>query len=365
MIRIPILCLALLAASAAGGQQKCDTCSMPGVSGAPSPAGADAAAQELRKLDAELDRAILAGDKEAVAAILADDMMSLDDGETVLDKEHRLKRVGKSPPSMNFTIETRDVAVKIFGDAAVVTSRKKQTWELNGRPDARTFRETNTYVRREGRWRLVVSQRSDEAPPYAARDVAFDLPSDPAHTLGNPDATIVLYEYSDYQCPFCRRFAAETLARVKKEYIDSGRVALVFRNYPLEMHPRAFPAAIAAECAVPEGKFWAMNERILREPAALSSEDFARDAREIGLDSDRFDRCVEDASIADGIRRGIREAAALGIAGTPQFVIGVRTAGDSTVRAVRMIEGAYPYEIFQATLEGVLRTRGAAPAEGR
>jgi protein-disulfide isomerase len=352
------LALGLLWIGPARGQQKCDTCAMPGPSATPAAKASKPSGDDLVKLDAALDRAKAAGDKEAVAAILGEDAISLDDGEKVATRADMLGRVRKWPPETKFSLQVQDAQVKLLGDAAVVTSRKTMSWVMNGIPKARTSRETNTYARRQGRWVLVVSQRSDEALPYSAKDVAVDLPFDAARALGDPRARVVLFEYSDYQCPFCRQFAAETLDRVRKEYVDTGRVQLVFHNYPLESaHPRALPAAVAAECAGAQGKFWAMNERLLREPVELSAEDFMRDARDLGLDPDRFGHCVESPATAEAIRKEMHDAGIVGVGGTPMFVIGIRNAGDQTVHALRMIEGAYPYEVFRATLEGTLRAR--------
>ena len=133
---------------------------------------------------------------------------------------------------------------------------------------------------------------------------------------------------------------------------------MIFRDNPLEdRHPRAFAAAIAAQCAATAGKFWEMNERLLRDPVELSDGALARDAREIGIDPAKFESCVGDAAVAQRIRDGMKEAVNVGVRGTPIFVIGVRRPGESTVHALRMIEGAHPYEVFKTTLDGVIRSR--------
>jgi len=100
-----------------------------------------------------------------------------------------------------------------------------------------------------------------------------------------------------------------------------------------------------------------MNERLLRDPPELSDEALARDARELGIEPAQFQRCVSDPATAQRVRAGMREAEGYGVGGTPIFVVGVRKPGDSTVRGLRMIEGAFPYEVFQTTLDGVIRSR--------
>ena len=353
-----LACLCLLATPAVAQQKPtCDGCAMPSASTPPRAAEPGSASQDLEKLDADLDRATLAGDKAAAASLLADGMISVDGEGEVTDRDKWLSRIRPAPASMKTSISSSGTQVKQFGDTAVLISKKTRHWEMNGRPNSFDYHEAKTYVMRDGGWRLAVSQHFEETPPYVARDVAFDLPFDASQASGDRNAAIVLYEFSDYECPFCRKFAAETLARVETDYVRPGRVALVFRNYPLEMHPRAFDAAVAGECAASSGKFWSMNEKLLRDPVALSKEDFARDAKEAGIEPAAFERCVNDPATAERIRRQMAEAAAVGVRGTPMFVIGVRKPGGASVRAIRMIDGAYPYEIFQATLDSLIHAR--------
>jgi protein-disulfide isomerase len=342
----------------AQGQQMCNTCSVPSVGGSETAKAEDPRWEELKRLDVELDNAKLRGDKAAVTTALAEGMIEVGASGDVTEREKVLARVRASSPALKMSISAADAQVKLFGDTAIVTSKKTRRWERNGRPDSMDYRETNTYVRRDGRWLRISSQHSEEPPPYSAKDVAFDLPFNETLAFGDKNAPIVIFEFSDYECPFCRRFAAETLSRVEKEYIRTGRAALVFRDYPLEAsHPRAFAAAIASQCAASAGKFKEMNERLMQDPVELSDEALAHDAREIGIDPAAFGRCVGDPATAQKIRAGMSEADRLGIRGTPVFVIGARKTGETTVHALRMIEGAYPYEVFQATLDGALRAR--------
>jgi protein-disulfide isomerase len=83
--------------------------------------------------------------------------------------------------------------------------------------------------------------------------------------LGNPNAPVKIVEFSDFECPFCRRFYQDTFPQLKKEYIDTGKVALYYRHLPLPMHPNAKPFANAAECANEQGKFWQMHDQIFKE----------------------------------------------------------------------------------------------------
>ncbi len=357
--------LALAAASLVAAQENprdktCGSCSVPSFSATPqAPAVAESPGRDVETRDDEIDRRMLAGDRPGLAALLDDRMISIGEDGSVTPREKILDRIRPPLPSLRVSITPSEVAVHLFGDIAVVTAKKKRTWEVGGETRSFEYHEANTWIRRDGQWKLATSLRTFEPPPYAAADVSFVLPYDGSEALGEKDATVVLYEFSDYECPFCRRFAQETFSRIEKEYVRIGRVAVVYRDNPLEtQHPRAMAAALAGQCAAAQGKLWAMNERLLRDPVALSEEDFARDAREIGLDAAAFDLCRRDPATSARIHREMKEASALGVRGTPIFVIAVRRPGEATARAVRMIEGAQPFEVFQKTLDGLFRARG-------
>jgi len=211
---------ALAVASAGSGQNTCAApCPAPSLSttqaaAAPAAPTPNPRVAEVEKADAEIDRAMLWGDRPAAEAILDDAMISVVGIDAVRTREQILERIRprKTPPTS--TITPSQVTVTFAGDTAVLTARKTSTFQFNGHSDSRQYRETNTYARRDGRWRLVSSVTTDEDRPYVAPDVSLDLDFDPSSALGAANAPVVLYEFSDYECPFCRRFAAETLSRV-------------------------------------------------------------------------------------------------------------------------------------------------------
>jgi protein-disulfide isomerase len=194
-----------------------------------------------------------------------------------------------------------------------------------------------------------------EPPPYSAADVRFDVAVDPGSIKGSRDSTVVLMEFVDYQCPLCRKFAAETMDRLQADYVTPGKVGLAARNLPLdEIHPLAFGAAKAARCAAEQGKFWEMDERMIRGTLALAPADLNAHAKALNLDPDRFGRCIGDEKTSAAILREKSDAARMGITGTPYFLIGVRKPGSSDIIAVRLIKGAQPYSVFKAALDSVI-----------
>jgi protein-disulfide isomerase len=335
-------------------------CSAPSLAAPPTPAAAppamSTAAKELAEIDAAIDQAAIRGDRDAIARQLDDAMFSIDaNSGSMQTREQLLKQVSPSAPALQYKTVESDVVVKTLGDMAVISSKKADSWMSEGRTDTRLYHETNTYARRGGAWKMIVSVHAEDPPPYSPKDVAFDVPFDPVQALGDSKASVVIYEFGDYECEMCRKFAADTMGRVHKEYVATGKVAVVFRDYPLSAyHKRALAAAKAGRCASDAGKRWPMTERLLVS-AELSDADIRKAAHEVGLDSATFEKCLADPATAQRIKQDMTEASDMGVRGTPMFLVGIRRPGEKNVRGVRMIEGAVPYETFQRTLDGLLR----------
>lgn len=162
-------------------------------------------------------------------------------------------------------------------------------------------------------------------------------------TKGRPDAPVGILMFSDFQCPFCQRFARETLPELERRYIATGEVSLTFRHLPLPIHPLAGQAAAAAECAAARGKFWAMHDALFRLPTALDRDHVIANAREVGIEAGGFQECLD----GDG-RRQVDDdaalAARLGVSGTPTFLIGSVLNADLTASAI--LTGARPLSEF-------------------
>jgi protein-disulfide isomerase len=321
----------------------------------------DAAVERLKKLDGKIGQAFIHGDRVALEAALADNMVLFNDGEIVGKKQDILGQIKPPPSGTKITVTVEKIDVFIFGSTAVVSSKATFNTEKGGNTQSETSGAVNTYSLRNAKWKLVTSQvltGPPPEPPYSAKDVRFDIAIDPGSIKGNKNAAVVLLEFVDYQCPFCRRFAAETMTRLDADYVVPGRVALIVRDLPLEEpHPLAFGAAKAANCAAEQGKFWEMNDRLLHGALALAPGDLTEHANALRLDVDRFGRCMDDERTAVAIRSERSEASKFGIASTPVFLVGVRKPGDAEVKMVRMIEGAYPYDVFKATLDTVITAR--------
>ena len=190
------------------------------------------------------------------------------------------------------------------------------------------------------------------APPQLPN---FDLLLAGSPSKGKPDAPLVLLEFSDFECPFCGRYARDTYADVIKEFVDSGKVRYVFRHLPIEsLHPRALRASQAAECAHEQGKFWEYHDRLFANQQALAEADLTRHAQGVGLALPAFEKCMaaQQASPAK-IRQDQNEGGRAGVTGTPTFFLGTVTK-DGRLKALRRMVGAHPITNFRSTIETLL-----------
>lgn len=153
---------------------------------------------------------------------------------------------------------------------------------------------------------------------------------------GKEDAAVVVVEYSDFQCPYCKKYSDETRRQIADEYGD--RVRMVFKHYPLEqIHPNAMTAAIAAQCAQREGKFWEVHERFFGQPNALDIDSVVAIGKAVGL-SDRYAECVVNGETRAEVEQDIRDATEVGVQGTPTLMInGEFLMGAQSVAALESI----------------------------
>jgi protein-disulfide isomerase len=169
--------------------------------------------------------------------------------------------------------------------------------------------------------------------------------------MGRPDAPLTMIEFTDLQCPFCRQYVTTTFDEIKKNWIDTGKLRYISRDFPLDFHPQAMPAARAALCAGDQGKFWELRYTLMRNANLLSSDYINRTAADLKLDTKAFASCIASTKFDAEIQAEMQEGTRIGVTGTPTFVIGKTAA---TVVEGPMIVGALPYGAFDARLKDVL-----------
>lgn len=164
--------------------------------------------------------------------------------------------------------------------------------------------------------------------------------TDADHIRGNPNAKVVMIEYSDFECPFCERHHPNML-QLEEEFGDD--IAWVYRHYPLSFHPDAFPAAVASECANEQGKFWEYADGLFENQALLGDDYYPELAGELGLNVSQFETCLDSGKYDDFINGQQAAGTAAGVTGTPAtFING------------QLVSGAVPYASLQGIVEAAL-----------
>jgi len=152
-------------------------------------------------------------------------------------------------------------------------------------------------------------------PPQPTVQISFtkDNPS-----KGPKDAPVTILEFTDYECPWCARSQEPLKAAIKA---NEGKVKVVSRHYPLPMHSRAVPAAVAAVCAQEQGKFWPMHEKLFANQQALGDADFKRYAKDLGLNAGKFEKCLSSEKAAKQVQTDMQDGQRYGVRGTPTFFV--------------------------------------------
>ena len=172
-------------------------------------------------------------------------------------------------------------------------------------------------------------------------------PNDDDHILGDRDALISIIEYSDFECPFCKRFMDTPKAAIAA---NPGVVNSVFRHFPLGFHnPEATNAALATECAADQGKFWEYHDEYFNRTNSnqgLPVGDIQNIAQDLGLNMSEFNTCYDSQEHIDKVQEDLRSGAEAGVTGTPGNIIRNNETGD-----VRFLPGAFPIESIQAAID--------------
>ncbi len=186
----------------------------------------------------------------------------------------------------------------------------------------------------------VINNPGQQIPTQPSQVTAS---ADDDAVLGKKDAPVTIIEFSDYQCPFCARFWSDTLPSIKSEYIDTGKVKLVYRDLPLtSIHPMAQKAAEAAECAGEKGDvaYYKMHDKIFENQASLSLDNLKAWAKELGYN---IDSCLDSGKMAAEVQKDTQDAQSAGGQGTPYFVINGKP-----------VSGAQPFSNFKQVIDAEL-----------
>ncbi len=157
---------------------------------------------------------------------------------------------------------------------------------------------------------------------------------------GDENAPVTIIEFSDYECPYCAKFYADTYKQIEEKYIKTGQVKFVFRDFPLSFHQNAQKAAEAAECAGEQGKYYEMHNKLFEEGVQGGVVGFKKYAREMGLNSASFDLCLDLNKAAAEVKKDMQDGQVHGVRGTPAFFINGQ-----------QLSGAQPFSVFEQIIE--------------
>jgi len=249
----------------------------------------------------------------------------------LMQRNDKLNPTMRSNSSPQPRLDSVGIAT-LAGVAIVVLISLLNVWNLN-RLSLRVVQIENAMARR--------TQPPGGPDPNKIHTVAIAG----AQAKGPETAPITIVEFSDFQCPFCRR-VEPTLKQIEDAY--KGQVRIVWKHLPLSFHKEAAGAALAAEAAAKQGKFWEFHDRLFADQTKLGPEDLNQHAKDLSLDMKRFETDLQNSGEEKKrIDADVAEATALGIKGTPGFFINGR-----------FVEGAQPYEVFAKIIDEELAKRG-------
>ena len=201
----------------------------------------------------------------------------------------------------------------------------------------------------QGNQPSVAAAPQQQDPPGAPESAAdaeptpefrrYDVPEDDDPVWGSQDAPITIIEFSDYECPYCRKWHVEVWPQLQETYGE--QIRLVYRDFPLNnIHSNATPAAAAANCANEQDMYWPFSDKLFEMKLDLGRTTYQTYAEELGLDLDAFNECLESGRYIEEVEADYEFAANLGIRSTPTFFI----------NGIPVV-GAQPFEVFQTVIE--------------
>lgn len=204
------------------------------------------------------------------------------------------------------------------------------------------------------------SGKKNNALQYFSQRLAMSIDDDPI--LGNKNAPLTLIEFSDFECGNCKLFFQKTLPRLKENYINQGKLRLVYRDFPGPSHePLATKEALAANCSREQGgdsKYFEYHDRIFMTTKSggkgLNVDDLFSIANNLKLDQELFKDCFESERFKEEIKKDFFDGMNGGITGTPTFFLGLTTQ-NNTINGIK-ISGAMPYQAFKIIIEELLKS---------
>lgn len=241
-------------------------------------------------------------------------------------------------------------AVVISGSLVFVGTKLSGSQLTDDVLQEKVFKGIDDYIKNEQQ-KQAGAQAEAEKPKFVEGDF-----SDDDAVLGDEDAPVTIVEFSDYQCPYCGTFRDQTLPQIKKEYIDTGKVKLIYRDFPLSFHPYAYPSALFGECVhhlSNNENYYKVHDKLFDtvQNGKFDYEEMSKFAAGLGVDRTALKKCFDNDEYKAEIAADQEDAQKAGITGTPGFIINGQ-----------VLAGAQPFSRFQPIIEEAL-IDDAKPAE--
>jgi len=201
----------------------------------------------------------------------------------------------------------------------------------------------------------IFQKTAQSRDPQAPVSLESDKSSEADFYLGKPDAPLTIMAFIDYQCGFCAQFFESVFPDLKRDFIDSGKLKFIFRDFPLPMHNMAQSGALHANCAREQGKYMQMHDALYKDAEQLSDGAFEAIYADLpGLDQKKLKLCLKSEAQIEKIKADLEEGDRLGVSATPSFFL-TKTAPAGEKMEGFLVRGSQPYQIFKDALNGLLQ----------
>ena len=187
--------------------------------------------------------------------------------------------------------------------------------------------------------------------PASSQDSTFLLRKDD-RIRGDQRAPVTLLEYSDYTCGYCEKFFEETWPSLYSDYIQTGKVRLIYRDFPRAISGPSVDTAMAARCAGEQGQYWSMHDRLFASHRKFSHDQLQKQAEDLRLNIQQFNECFQEERYMEAIYQDRMEGGSIGVRGTPHFILFLTHNPEAGPFLV--IPGAFPYTTFEEQIENLL-----------
>jgi protein-disulfide isomerase len=282
----------------------------------------------------QINNQIYATKKRAVDALIADQLLDQEAKKRGVSREELLKQEVKD----KVTPVTDAEVEKVYND-----NKDKVGGRTLAELKAPITQQLQNSREQQRQQEFIRELRKTAAIKMELKPPMVDVATDGAPVRGNANAPVTIVEFSDFQCPFCARAEGE-IVKVRDTYKD--QVKIVYKDYPLPIHPNAPKAAEASRCAREQDKYWEYHDVLFANHNALEVPNLKKFAADLKLDTAKFDTCLDSGKYADEIAKDMAEGSRVGVSGTPAFFINGR-----------LISGAQPFSAFQEAIDDALAAK--------